>query len=192
MVLGSTTTTAEHSGGPPGVHTYTPWTASVYEWTDNCPSPDSYSWQREGGTASHQKAKGGIKKNKAVRPGGGKEAQQSCSGKYVLWFVFSLSSARWYWRKKNTGNQSKFNPRPNHSFKQLTINVYWLLKAECYEFIENKVSSKSLHLRDKCFQIKSMSSAIIWLLWQLGITFLAIDKSNYKFIHQVANLVDTV
>lgn len=36
-------------GGPPGELTYVAWAASVYEWADNYPSPDTYSWLRNGG-----------------------------------------------------------------------------------------------------------------------------------------------
>lgn len=95
MVLGSKTT-AEHGGGPPGVHTYTPWTASVYQWADNSPSPDSYSWQREGGRRKSSKAKGGIKKNKAVTTGGGKEGDNKVAFAnmfYGLFFSFFITTS---------------------------------------------------------------------------------------------------
>lgn len=91
MVLGSTTT-AEHGGGPPGVHTYTPRTASVYQWADNSPSPDNYSWRGGGGLRESSKAKGGIKKNKAVTTGGGKEEDNKVAFAnmfYSLFFPFS-------------------------------------------------------------------------------------------------------
>lgn len=84
MVLGSTTT-AEHGGGPPGVHTYTPRTASVYQWADNSPSPDNYSWRGGGGASRVIKSKRRDKEEQGSHHRGREgRGQQSCICKHVL------------------------------------------------------------------------------------------------------------
>lgn len=80
--------------GPPGVHAYAPRAASVYEWADNCPSPDKYSWRR---AEAQQVTKLGERLNmkKATRTRGGeeKEREPTVHG-LVCW------AARQYWQIK--------------------------------------------------------------------------------------------
>lgn len=76
MALGSITTAAAagHGGGPPGEHTQTLQTASVYEWANNCPSPPTATADR-GRRRDKSPNQKEIKKNRQSEEEGKKKAK---------------------------------------------------------------------------------------------------------------------
>lgn len=99
MVLGSTTTTAEHGGGPPGVQTH--HGQHLFMNGPTIAHPPTATADRGRGVPRVTESK---RRDKEERGGQNRRrerrGQQSCNCKYVLWFVFSFSSSRWYQRLK--------------------------------------------------------------------------------------------